>query len=166
MRCCCPERWCPVPAGTMSVSDIVRFQIDHHCCARPIIPGLPASSLFAAMIAEANRIPLTSPRPRAACRRHRDRVHGMKFALYISEYAHARLVRGGRRSSSAAGTDRSRPAHTDGREDADPFARLLIRWTLPVRSDQLLALCWKWLVPIPSCPCPRRGVGAVRPGGS
>jgi NADH-quinone oxidoreductase subunit H len=144
-----------VLSGSMKLSDIVRFQIHHGWfIAWPPGPGLLAFVLFfLASLAEANRIPFDIPEAESELVAGVTTEYtGMEFGLfYLSEYLHTLIV-------SAVGA-----ALFFGGWDG-PFAPGLhwmvlktlllfggifwIRWTLlRFRSDQLMALCWKYLVP-------------------
>ena len=142
-------------AGSLSLSDIVRWQAAHHMFALwPLVPGLPAFVVFfLGLLAESNRIPFDIPEAESELVAGVTTEYtGIKFTLfYMSEYVHT-LV------GSAVGA-----ALFLGGWDG-PFAPGLpwmvgktlllfalvtwIRWSLlRYRSDQLLALCWRWLVP-------------------
>jgi len=143
-------------AGSMSLSDIVRWQAAHHMTALwPIVPGLPAFLVFfLAMLAEANRIPFDIPEAESELVAGvTTEYSGMKFALfYLGEYVHtlvgsavaAALFLGGWDGPFAPGL------HWMVLKTLVLFAAVYwMRWTLlRFRSDQLLALCWRWLVPL------------------
>jgi NADH-quinone oxidoreductase subunit H len=142
-------------AGSMKVSDIVAFQAAHHWfLAWPFFLGLPALTLFLlAMLAESNRIPFDIPEAESELIAGVTTEYtGMKFALfYMAEYVHTLVA-------SAVGA-----ALFFGGWDG-PFAPGLfwmvaktlglfvfvywLRWSLlRFRSDQLMRLCWRYLVP-------------------
>lgn len=144
-----------VLVGSMNVGTIVQFQADHHWLAVwPFFLGLPAFVLFfLAMLAEANRIPFDIPEAESELVAGVTTEYtGMMFALfYMGEYVHTLVA-------SAAGA-----ALFLGGWDG-PFAPGLhwmvlktlalfvtvywVRWSLlRFRSDQLMRLCWNWLVP-------------------
>jgi NADH-quinone oxidoreductase subunit H len=143
-------------AGSMSLSDIVRWQAEHTWIAFwPILPGLPAFVIFfACLLAESNRIPFDIPEAESELVAGVTTEYtGMRFALfYIGEYFHtlvgsavgAALFLGGWDGPFAPGL-------------AWMVAKTLllfalvywVRWSLlRLRGDQLLAFAWKWLVPI------------------
>ncbi|MEI8259378.1 MAG: NADH-quinone oxidoreductase subunit NuoH [Deltaproteobacteria bacterium] len=142
-------------AGTMSVSGIIEWQISHHWFAVwPVIPGLPAFVLyFLAMLAESNRIPFDIPEAESELVAGVTTEYtGTKFVMfYMAEYAHttvgsaigAALFLGGYDGPFAPGL------HWMVAKTLVLFAVVYwIRWSmLRFRSDQLMALCWKWLTP-------------------
>ncbi len=142
-------------SGTMSVSGIVAWQHEHHMIALwPIIPGLPAFLIFfLSMLAESNRIPFDIPEAESELVAGvTTEYSGMKFALfYLGEYVHTMVGSATAAALFLGGWD-------------GPFmpglgwmvlktlllftAVVWIRWSLlRFRSDQLLAICWRWLVP-------------------
>ncbi len=142
-------------SGSMKVSDIVAYQAAHHWMVTwPFFLGIPAFAIFMlAMLAEANRIPFDIPEAESELVAGITTEYtGMKFALfYVAEYVHTLVA-------SAVGA-----ALFLGGWDG-PFAPgiwwmvaktlvlfAFIYWTryslLRFRSDQLMALCWRWLVP-------------------
>jgi NADH-quinone oxidoreductase subunit H len=144
-----------VLAGSLSLSDIVRWQADHHMFALwPIVPGLPAFLLFfVALLAESNRIPFDIPEAESELVAGvTTEYSGMKFALfYLGEYVHtlvgsavaASLFLGGWDGPFAPGM------HWLVLKTLILFTAVYwVRWTLlRFRSDQLLAICWRYLVP-------------------
>ncbi len=141
--------------GSMKVSEIVAYQANHHwLVVWPFFLGVPAFGLFMlAMLAESNRIPFDIPEAES------ELVAGitteytrMKFGLfYMAEYLHTVIASAVASSLFLGGYD-------------GPFAPGLwwmvlktgllvvaiywLRWSLlRFRSDQLMALCWRWLVP-------------------
>ncbi len=148
-------------AGSMNLSSIVTWQADHHWFAVwPIFPGLPAFVLFfLAMLAEANRIPFDIPEAESELVAGVTTEYtGAKFTLfYLAEYVHtlvgsavgAVLFLGGWDGPFAPGL---------GWMVAKTLALFVVvywvRWSLlRLRSDQLMEICWKRLVPL--------GVGLV-----
>ncbi|MBK7584786.1 MAG: NADH-quinone oxidoreductase subunit NuoH [Myxococcales bacterium] len=144
-------------AGSMSISDIVRYQEQHGwIIGWPPGPGLIAFGIFfLASLAEANRIPFDIPEAESELIAGVTTEYtGMKFGLfYLAEYLHTLII-------SAVG------AALFFGGWAGPFgfmpglhwmvAKTLclffvvfwIRWTfLRFRADQLMSLCWKYLVP-------------------
>jgi NADH-quinone oxidoreductase subunit H len=119
------------------------------------IPGIPAFYLyFMAMLAESNRIPFDIPEAESELVAGVTTEYtGMKFALfYLAEYVHtlvasavaATLFLGGWDGPFAPGL------HWMLLKTFGLFALVYwVRWTfLRYRSDQLMRLCWYWLVPI------------------
>lgn len=144
-------------AGSMSISDIVRYQEQQGwIIGWPPGPGLIAFGIFfLASLAEANRIPFDIPEAESELIAGVTTEYtGMKFGLfYLAEYLHTLII-------SAVG------AALFFGGWAGPFgfmpglhwmvAKTLclffvvfwIRWTfLRFRADQLMSLCWKYLVP-------------------
>lgn len=143
-------------AGSLRIGAIVRFQSEHHWfVVWPFFLGIPAAVIFLlAMLAEANRIPFDIPEAESELVAGVTTEYtGMKFALfYMAEYVHTLVA-----SAVAA-------ALFLGGWDGGPFGPGLhwmvgktlllftsvywIRWTLlRFRSDQLMRLCWRYLVP-------------------
>lgn len=141
--------------GSMKVSAIVEYQAAHHWLITwPFFLGAPAFLLFMmAMLAESNRIPFDIPEAESELVAGITTEYtGMKFALfYMAEYVHtlvasavaAALFLGGWDGPFAPGLGWM-VAKTLGL-----FAFVYwVRWTLlRFRSDQLMALCWRRLVP-------------------
>ncbi len=144
-----------VLAGSMNLSEIVRFQAENHWLAVwPFFLGLPAFALFMlAMLAESNRIPFDIPEAESELVAGVTTEYtGMKFALfYLAEYVHTLVASAMAAVLFLGGWD-------------GPFAPGLhwmllktfvlfglvywVRWTfLRYRSDQLMRICWYWLVP-------------------
>ena len=148
-------------SGSLSVSGIVDHQAHHHWFAIwPVLPGLPAFVLyFMAMLAEANRIPFDIPEAESELGAGVTTEYtGAKFVLfYMAEYIHtlvgsaigAALFWGGWDGPFAPGL------HWMVAKTLLLFALVYwVRWALlRLRADQLMELCWRWLVPI--------GVGLV-----
>ncbi|MEZ4226239.1 MAG: NADH-quinone oxidoreductase subunit NuoH [Polyangiaceae bacterium] len=146
-----------VLAGSMSLSDIVRYQMEHGWIALwPPGPGLLAFVMFfLASLAEANRIPFDIPEAESELVAGVTTEYtGMKFGLfYLAEYLHTLVISGVAAALFLGGWD--------GPFSLAPglhwmvlktlvlfFLIFWIRWTLlRFRSDQLMALCWKYLVP-------------------
>jgi NADH-quinone oxidoreductase subunit H len=144
-----------VLSGSMSLSEIVRFQGEHGWfVAWPPGPGLFAFLLFfIAALAEANRIPFDIPEAESELIAGVTTEYtGMKFGLfYLAEYLHTLIVSavaaalffGGWYGPFAPGL------HWMVLKTLLLFFLIFwIRWTfLRFRSDQLMAICWKYLVP-------------------
>jgi NADH-quinone oxidoreductase subunit H len=143
-------------AGSLSAGQIVQWQIDHQWIALwPTFPGLPAFAIFfMAMLAESNRIPFDVPEAESELVAGITTEYtGMKFALfYMGEYVHTlvasavavALFLGGWDGPLAPGL------HWMVAKTLILFTVVYwMRWSLlRFRSDQVLALCWKWLVPV------------------
>ena len=142
-------------AGSMDLNTIVRFQGAHHWFALwPVLPGLPAFVLFIlALLAESNRIPFDIPEAESELVAGVTTEYtGMQFGLvYMAEYVHTLvgsavasvLFLGGWEGPGAPGV------HWMILKTGLLFAALYwLRWSLiRLRADQLMSLCWKWLVP-------------------
>lgn len=143
-------------AGSMSVSDIVRHQQQHGWFVLwPPGPGLVAFAVFfLASLAEANRIPFDIPEAESELIAGVTTEYtGMKFGLfYLAEYLHTLIVSavaaalffGGWSGPFAPGL------HWMVLKTLLLFAVIFwVRWSfLRLRSDQLMNLCWKYLVPL------------------
>jgi len=142
-------------AGSMKVSDIVRFQQEHHAfLAWPFFLGLPALLIFLlAMLAESNRIPFDIPEAESELVAGVTTEYtGIKFALfYMAEYIHTLVASAVGAALFLGGWDGPfRPGlHWMVLKTLLLFVAVYwIRWSLlRFRSDQLMALCWKYLVP-------------------
>ena len=143
-------------AGSMSLSDIGRYQVDHPWFAFwPIFPGLPAFVLFlTALLAEANRIPFDIPEAESELVAGVSTEYtGMKFGLfYMAEYVHTLVASAVASVLFLGGWDG--PLAPGPWWMAAKTALLFVsiywlRWTLlRFRSDQLMRICWLWLVPV------------------
>jgi len=143
-------------AGSLNLGDIVRWQAAHHMVALwPIFPGLPAFVLFfLALLAESNRIPFDIPEAESELVGGVTTEYtGMKFTLfYLAEYMHtlvgsavaAALFLGGWDGPFWPGL------HWMVLKTFVLFAAIYaVRWSLlRFRSDQLLVMCWRYLVPL------------------
>lgn len=142
-------------AGSMSLSDIVRYQAEHHWFALwPTIPGLPAFVLFfLSSLAEANRIPFDIPEAESELIAGITTEYtGMKFGLfYMAEYIHTVIASAVASVLFLGGWDGPfyPGLHWMVLKTLLLFASIYwVRWSLlRFRSDQLMTLCWKWLVP-------------------
>jgi NADH-quinone oxidoreductase subunit H len=144
-----------VLSGTMSVSGIVRWQMEHHWIALwPIVPGLPAFLVFfMSLLAESNRIPFDIPEAESELVAGvTTEYSGAKFTLfYMGEYLHTLVGSAVAAALFFGGWD-------------GPFASGLfwmvvktlalfvtvywVRWSLlRFRADQLMDLCWRRLTP-------------------
>jgi len=144
-----------IMAGSMKVSDIVNYQGTHHWFVTwPFFLGVPALLLFMlAMLAESNRIPFDIPEAESELVAGVTTEYtGMKFGMfYMAEYVHtlvasaiaAALFFGGWDGPFAPGL------HWMVAKTLGIFVFVYwMRWSLlRFRSDQLMKLCWKWLVP-------------------
>jgi NADH-quinone oxidoreductase subunit H len=142
-------------AGSMKVSSIVSFQAQHHAfLVWPFFLGVPAMLLFLlAMLAESNRIPFDIPEAESELVAGVTTEYtGMKFALfYMAEYVHtlvasavaAALFLGGWDGPIVPGL------HWMVAKTLLVFVFVYwLRWSLlRFRSDQLMRLCWRYLVP-------------------
>ncbi len=144
-------------AGSMSISDIVRYQEQHGwIIGWPPGPGLLAFGIFfLASLAEANRIPFDIPEAESELIAGVTTEYtGMKFGLfYLAEYLHTLIV-----SAVAAALFFGGWAGPFGIAPGLHwmvvktlllfFVVFWVRWTfLRFRADQLMTLCWKYLVP-------------------
>ena len=145
-------------AGSFQLSDIVAAQSGGAWFAFwPPGPGLFAFVLFfMCSLAEANRIPFDIPEAESELVAGVTIEYtGMKFGLfYLAEYLHTLI------SSALAtllflggwhgpGPEVLAPLWMIGKTLAMFMFIFWARWTwLRYRSDQLMVLCWKWLVPI------------------
>jgi NADH-quinone oxidoreductase subunit H len=142
-------------AGSLRLGAIVEFQATHHwLVVWPFFIGLPAFGVFLlAMLAESNRIPFDIPEAESELVAGVTTEYtGMKFALfYMAEYIHtlvasavgAALFLGGWDGPFLPGL------HWMVLKTLVLFASVYwIRWSLlRFRADQLMRLCWHWLVP-------------------
>jgi len=142
-------------AGSMSLSDIVRFQTVHGWFAFwPPGPGFLAFLFFLpASLAEANRIPFDIPEAESELIAGVSTEYtGMGFGLlYLAEYLHTLVISavasvlffGGWDGPFAPGL------HWMVLKTLALFAGIFwVRWSLVrFRSDQLMTICWRYLVP-------------------
>jgi NADH-quinone oxidoreductase subunit H len=142
-------------AGSMKVSAIVEFQVEHQwLVVWPFFLGIPAFLIFLmAMLAEANRIPFDIPEAESELVAGiTTEYSGMTFGFfYMAEYIHtivasavaAALFLGGWSGPFVNG------AHWMILKTVGLFLFIYwLRWSLlRFRSDQLLRLCWQVLVP-------------------
>ncbi len=146
-----------VLCGSMSVSDIVRFQVEHGWLIYSAPgPGLLAFVLFfLASLAEANRIPFDIPEAESELVAGVTTEYtGMKFGLfYLAEYLHTLVISAVASALFLGGWGGlfglAPGLHWMVAKTLLLFGAIFwIRWTLlRFRADQLMTLCWKYLVP-------------------
>jgi NADH-quinone oxidoreductase subunit H len=142
-------------AGSMSLGRIVEFQRSHHwLVVWPFFLGIPAFLLFLlAMLAESNRIPFDIPEAESELVAGVTTEYtGMKFALfYVTEYVHTMVASAAAAALFLGGWDGpfAPGLHWMVLKTLTMFAAVYwIRWTLlRFRADQLMHLCWSYLVP-------------------
>lgn len=142
-------------AGSMKVSTIVRFQSEHHwLVVWPFFLGIPAFVLFfMAMLAESNRIPFDIPEAESELVAGiTTEYSGMKFALfYMGEYIHTLVASAVASALFLGGWDGPffPGLHWMVLKTLVLFIFVYwVRWSLlRFRSDQLMRLCWRVLVP-------------------
>jgi NADH-quinone oxidoreductase subunit H len=143
-------------AGSMSLTDIVNFQIKHGWFAFwPPGPGFFGFLFFLpASLAEANRIPFDIPEAESELIAGvTTEYSGMAFGLlYLAEYLHTLIVSAIASVLFFGGWDGPfvPGLHWMVAKTLGLFAGIYaIRWSLVrFRSDQLMTICWKYLVPI------------------
>ncbi|MFZ5479818.1 MAG: NADH-quinone oxidoreductase subunit NuoH [Myxococcota bacterium] len=144
-----------VLAGSFRVADIVAAQADGAWFAFwPPGPGAIAFGIFVlASLAEANRIPFDIPEAESELVAGITTEYtGIRAGLFLlTEYLHTLLSSLLGAALFLGGWDGPGPdgAHWMLLKTAALFVGIFwIRWTwLRLRSDQFMALCWKWLVP-------------------
>lgn len=143
-------------AGSMSVSEIVRYQIEHGWFFYDLpFTGLVASGMFfLASLAEANRIPFDIPEAESELVAGVTTEYtGMRFGLfYLAEYLHTIIISAVAAALFFGGWDGpwNVPVLWMVLKTTVLFMLIMwVRWSLVrFRADQLMTLCWKWLVPI------------------
>jgi len=143
-------------AGSMSLSDIVNYQVKHGWFAFwPPGPGFFAFLFFLpASLAEANRIPFDIPEAESELIAGVTTEYtGMGFGLlYLAEYLHTLIVSAVASALFFGGWDGpfAPGMHWMVLKTLVLFVGIFaIRWSLVrFRSDQLMTICWKYLVPI------------------
>lgn len=143
-------------AGSFNMGDIVLAQQDLRWFALwPPGPGAAAFLLFfLAALAEANRIPFDIPEAESELVAGVTvEYSGMKFGMfYLAEYLHTFIASAIGAVLFLGGWDMGplgAGVHWMLLKTMLLFAAIFwIRWSwLRLRSDQLMLLCWKWLVP-------------------
>ena len=143
-------------AGSMSLTDIVNYQIQHGWFVFwPPGPGFLAFLFFLpASLAEANRIPFDIPEAESELIAGVTTEYtGMGFGLlYLAEYLHTLIVSAVASALFFGGWDGPflPGLHWMVAKTLVLFAGIFaIRWSLVrFRSDQLMGICWRYLVPI------------------
>jgi NADH-quinone oxidoreductase subunit H len=143
-------------AGTMDVSAIVEAQVGGRWFAFwPPLPGLPAFVLFMiCLLAESNRIPFDIPEAESELVAGVTTEYtGMGFGFfYLAEYIHTLVGSGVAATLFLGGWDGpfAPGVHWLIAKTLVLFVAVYwIRWTLlRLRADQLMALCWRVLVPV------------------
>jgi NADH-quinone oxidoreductase subunit H len=146
-------------ARSMSLSDIVASQAGGRWFIWwPPGPGFVAGILFLlASLAEGNRIPFDIPEAESELVSGVSTEYtGMKFGMfYLAEYLHSLVGSAVFVTLFLGGYDGPGPnvivlqaVWFVAKTALVSTALLWVRWTLlRVRSDQLMSLCWKWLLP-------------------
>jgi NADH-quinone oxidoreductase subunit H len=146
-------------AGSMNLSQIVAAQAGGHWFLWwPPGPGLLAGGIFLmASLAEGNRIPFDIPEAESELVSGISTEYtGMKFGMfYLGEYVHSLVGAAFFATLFLGGPDGPGPdlvwlqfAWFALKTMAVSSFVLWIRWTfVRLRSDQLMTLCWKWLLP-------------------
>ncbi|MCA9560296.1 MAG: NADH-quinone oxidoreductase subunit NuoH [Myxococcales bacterium] len=142
-------------ADTMSLSGIVQVQADEGWfIARPFGLGLATFALFfVAALAEGNRIPFDTPEAESELVAGPTTEYtGMKFGLfYMAEYLHSIIVAGLGAALFLGGWDGpiAPGLHWMVLKTLGLWMVMLwARWTfLRFRTDQMMTLCWRYLVP-------------------
>jgi NADH-quinone oxidoreductase subunit H len=144
-----------VLAGSLSIGKIVEYQVEHGWFAFwPPGPGLFAFLLFLlTALAEGNRIPFDIPEAESELVAGPTTEYGgIRFGLFaVAEYVHSMLSSALAAALFLGGWDGpfGPPALWMIGKTAALFVLVTwLRWTLlRLRSDQLMALCWIYLVP-------------------
>jgi NADH-quinone oxidoreductase subunit H len=145
-----------VLADSLSISDIVRYQIEHGWLVYwPVGPGLVAFCIFfLASLAEANRIPFDIPEAES------ELIAGvsveytaMMYGLFpMTEYVHTLIASAVASALFLGGWDGpfAPGLHWMVAKTLALFLFIFwLRWSLVrFRSDQLMRFCWVWLVPV------------------
>lgn len=145
-----------VMTGSLSLSDIVQYQIEHGWFAFwPPGPGMVAFVVFfLASLAEANRIPFDIPEAESELvSGFTTEYGGMAYGLFpMTEYVHTLITSAVASALFLGGWD---GPFFDGLfwmvlKTLGLFAFIFwLRWTLVrFRSDQLMHICWYYLVPV------------------
>jgi NADH-quinone oxidoreductase subunit H len=150
-----------VLSGSMSFSEIAALQAEGRWLLFwPVGPGAIAFVLFLlGLLAESNRIPFDIPEAESELVAGVTTEYaGMNFGMfYLSEYLHTLIGSAVAAALFLGATDGPGPdgVHWMLVKTLVLFAAVYwVRWTLlRLRSDQLMSLCWRYLVPV--------GVGAL-----
>ena len=142
-------------SGSLRLGTIVQTQADHHWFVIwPFFIGVPAFAIFVlAMLAESNRIPFDIPEAESELVAGVTTEYtGMKFAIFLmAEYIHTLVASAVGAALFLGGWDGPfRPGlHWMVLKTLLLFVGVYwIRWSLlRFRSDQLMSLCWRVLVP-------------------
>ncbi|MBK7644907.1 MAG: NADH-quinone oxidoreductase subunit NuoH [Planctomycetes bacterium] len=146
-------------SGSMKLSDIVAAQAGGHWFALwPPGPGLGAGVLFVlASLAEGNRIPFDIPEAESELVSGISTEYtGMKFGMfYLGEYVHSLVVAALFVTLFLGGYDGPGPDVLALqllwfvlKVSLVSVLLLWVRWSyVRLRSDQLMTLCWKYLLP-------------------
>jgi NADH-quinone oxidoreductase subunit H len=143
-------------AGSMSLTGISAMQAGGHWFLWwPPGPGLLAFGLFLlGLLAESNRAPFDIPEAESELIAGvTTEYSGMSFGLfYLAEYLHTLVGSGIAATLFLGGYDGPGPdgAHWIVVKTLLLFGAIYFaRWTmLRLRADQLMDLCWRWLVPL------------------
>ena len=142
-------------SGSLRLGTIVQTQADHHWfIVWPFFIGVPAFGIFVlAMLAEANRIPFDIPEAESELVAGVTTEYtGMKFAVFLmAEYIHTLVASAVGAALFLGGWDGPfwPGLHWMVLKTLLLFAGVYwIRWSLlRFRADQLMRLCWRYLVP-------------------
>ncbi len=146
-----------VLTGSLSLSDMVVYQSEHTWLVfMPPGPGLVAFVIFfLSSLAEANRIPFDIPEAESELVAGITTEYtGMKFGLfYVAEYAHTLIASAVAAAIFFGGWDMFGFApgiHWMVLKTLVLFFLVFwVRWSfMRFRSDQLMNICWKWLIPV------------------
>ena len=148
-----------VMAGSLSLADIVRYQAAHHWLVLwpPGIGLIAFAIFFTTMLAEGNRIPFDIPEAESELVAGATTEYtAIGFGLFASaEYAHSVVSCALAATLFFGGWDGPLLPPLFWMVAKTFLLFLLVTWLrwslLRVRSDQLMALCWKYLLPCALC---------------